>query len=56
MRSFVDGVVMIASFQGAEQHAQCVNRGRMFFPRLVKHCSSRIIRLQNVVKKTASRK
>ena len=33
-----------------------VNRGRMFFPRLVKHSSPTIIRLQNIVKKAASRR
>jgi len=42
----VDGVVTIASFQGAKQHAQGVNRARMFFLACVKHCNSRIIRLQ----------
>ena len=47
---------MIASFEGAEQHAQGVNRGRMFFGRLVNYASPTIIRLQNVVKKAAYRR
>ena len=46
---------MIASFEEAGQHAQGVNRGRMFFGRLVKYASPTIIRLQNVVEKAVSR-
>ena len=37
---------MIAYLQRAEQYPQVVNRVPYVFPRLVKHCSPTIIRLQ----------